>query len=79
MAGGKEHMKYLLQSVQREQSFLCDENEPLGIFSVQELPLSMNKANDRKKWTSQHKSAGSRVTCPREEEEKQKQIQTGSE
>ena len=44
MAGGKEHMKYLLQSVQREQSFLCDENEPLAIFSVQELPLSINKA-----------------------------------
>ena len=44
MAGGKEHMKYLSQSIWREQSFLCDENEPLGTFSVQELSLSVNKA-----------------------------------
>ena len=43
-AGGKEHREYPLQSIWREQSFRCDENEPLGTLSIHELSSSVNKA-----------------------------------
>lgn len=50
-------------------SHFCDENEPLGIFSVQGLSSSNDQVMRRRNALPSINQLGSRMTCPNEEEE----------